>query len=388
MFAVFLIILLLIVLAILLYDFVPDFLNWFLRIKIGNSADFEQWTDSIKQVNIRWLANGAPKVPKNENQRLKLVKTLKDIKKQSPICYWQDAALLKGVSASDGDTEKEAAQKLIERYIDIRTGEWKKTPEKADAAIIAYEILSSGLADAEDIRPAMKYMADMLKEQSELYGTVPYNTDIPDIRFVDTVGMIGPFLIKYGAEYDCPEYIEIALKQIAQYQKYGFSKDMKLPFHCFNAETEAQLGICGWGRGCGWWAVGIADSLKELLKCDGFDKEKKFLLKLNIGFLEELQKYINESGAVNRMMLNPSLPDSSASAMAAYSFSYMYRLTDKEEYRGIAEKIFSFLKKATRRNGVIDYSQGDTMGIGYYSSTFSVVPAAQGFTAAALDLLY
>ena len=103
---------------------------------------------------------------------------------------------------------------------------------------------------------------------------------------------------------------------------------------------------------------------------------------------KQLEKYINESGAVNRMMLNPSLPDSSASAMAAYCLSYMYRLTGKEEYRETAEKIFSFLKTATRRNGVIDYSQGDTMGVGYYASRFSVVPAAQGFTAAALNLLY
>lgn len=388
MLAVFLIFILLIILAVLLYDFLPDFLNWFGRIKIGSFSDFEEWADSVKQVNIRWLANGAPDVPKNENQRLKLIKLIKDAKKQSTVSYWQDAALLKGAVASDNDSEREAEESLIERYIDIGTGEWEEIPENADAAILAYEILSYGVADAETVRPAMKHVAEMLKEQYDSFGSVPYNTDIPEIRFVDTVGMICPFLIRYGVEYDCPEYIEIAVKQIAQYKKYGFDEAMKLPFHCFNEKTEAKLGICGWGRGCGWWAVGIADSLKELLKCEGFNKEKTFLLKLNMEFAEELEKYINESGAVNRMMLNPSLPDSSASAMAAYCLSYMYRLTDKEEYRETAEKILSFLKTATRRNGVIDYSQGDTMGIGYYASRFSVVPAAQGFTAAALNLLY
>ncbi len=376
------IILLLIVLSVLLYDFLPDFLNWLGRIKIGSISDFGEWKDSVKQINLSWAAGGAPAVPKNENQRLKLVKLIKDGKEKSPICYWQDAALLKGVS------EKEAAEKLIERYIDKNTGEWKINPVRADAAILAYEILSGGYADADAVKPAMKYTAEMLRAQYDEFGSVPYNTDVSEIRFVDTVGMICPFLIKYAVQYGHREYIKIAMNQIIRYKEYGFDEAMKLPFHCFSEETKAKLGICGWGRGCGWWAVGIADSLKELLECDGFNREKELLLRLNIEFLDEIKKHITDSGAVNRMMLNASLPDSSASAMAAYCFSYLYKLTDKTEYRDTAERIFAFLKGATRRNGVIDYSQGDTMGIGYYASSFSVVPAAQGFTATALDILY
>ena len=33
---------------------------------------------------------------------------------------------------------------------------------------------------------------------------------------------------------------------------------------------------------------------------------------------------------------------------------------------------------ATRRNGALDYCQGDTYGIGLYSQIFSVMPFAQG----------
>ena len=36
--------------------------------------------------------------------------------------------------------------------------------------------------------------------------------------------------------------------------------------------------------------------------------------------------------------------------------------------------------KATRRNGAVDYCQGDTYGIGYYSQIFSVMPFVQGLT--------
>jgi len=34
--------------------------------------------------------------------------------------------------------------------------------------------------------------------------------------------------------------------------------------------------------------------------------------------------------------------------------------------------------KVTRRNGAIDFSQGDTKGIGIYASTFDVMPFTQG----------
>ena len=36
------------------------------------------------------------------------------------------------------------------------------------------------------------------------------------------------------------------------------------------------------------------------------------------------------------------------------------------------------LMKVTRRNGALDYCQGDTYGIGFYSHLFSIMPFVQG----------
>ena len=36
--------------------------------------------------------------------------------------------------------------------------------------------------------------------------------------------------------------------------------------------------------------------------------------------------------------------------------------------------------KVTRRNGVIDFCQGDTKGIGLYATTFDLMPFVQGLT--------
>ena len=387
MIAAIIIVVLLLLIAVLLYDFLPDALNWLGRIKIGRFSEDSEWIESVRNIVLDWVTKGAPKVPKNENQRLKLIAELKNRKNVSPICYWQDAALLKAATEKCGDSAGECVGTLTERYIDIFTGEWKVKPEKIDAAILAYEMMANSFIDSKAIEPAMNTVAEMLKEDFDKYGFIPYNKGIPGICFVDTVGMVCPFLIRYASEYNKPQFVSIALKQIIGYRKNGFDDKTGLPYHCFDTETGARLGINGWGRGCGWWAVGITDSLKELLGFDGLDKEKTFLLKLSMTFLDEMGKHVEGDGAIRRMMLNASLSDSSASAMTAYCFSFAYSLTKKEEYKEYANRIFSYLKTATRRNGVIDYSQGDTMGIGYYSPNLSVVPAAQGFAAAAYELL-
>lgn len=387
MFKTILLIIFLIIIAILAYDFIPVFLNWVGRIKIGRITDDKLWLKNVKKIVLRWLSRGTPEVPKNENQRLKIIQKIKDFKTVSPISYWQEAALLKAATAECSDDVNESVSNLVDRYIDIFSGSWKKNPQKSDAAILSYELLSNEFVDNGKIKPAMDYVADFLKSRYEQFGMITYNDNIANIRFVDTIGMACPFLIKYACEYGCREYIKIAVEQIANYRKFGFDDSTKLPFHCYDENTKAHLGICGWGRGCAWWAVGLADSLKALLSTEGFDKEKEIILKLNIEFFDGFEKYICDNGSVGRMVLNTSLSDSSASAMFAYCYAYLYTLTNKEKYRVNAVRILDYLKTVTRRDGVIDFSQGDTMGIGCYSSGYSVVPAAQGFALAAAELL-
>lgn len=378
----------LVVLAVLAYDFLPELLNWLGRIKIGRVTENKEWLDKVRAVTLSWASKGAPTVPKNENQRLKLVNEIKNRKAVSPICYWQDAAVLKALTDKTGIETKESIEDFLDRYIDENSGDWRKKPEKVDAAILAYEMLSNKYIDNNFIEPAMITVAQMLKDNYDKNGYIPYNAGLSKVCFVDTIGMVCPFLIKYAVVYQKAEFVNIAVRQIGQYFKLGFDEKTKLPYHCFDTETQARLGICGWGRGCGWWAVGITDSLKEIMNLDGFNKEKALLLKLSVSFFDNFEKYICENGAVNRMVLNNSLQDSSASAMIAYCYAYMFTLTNKKIYFDNAERILRYLKSATRRNGVIDYSQGDTMGIGYYSPNLSVVPAAQGFAVAAADIIY
>ncbi len=377
----FIVILLLVALAILGFDYLDMLLNWIGRIKIGTIYDDGEWKKATEKVILRWL-NGAPSLPINENKRFRLFSLIKNRKNTASTAYWQDAAILK--AASLADDSQEGVMSLFDKYIDVESGEWVEKPKRIDSAMLAYEMLCCELIDNDLIKPAMDYLAEYLSFLYEKYGTVPYNTDVPNVRFVDTVGMICPFLMKYAVVYNKPEFVDIALEQIKEYKKHGFDKETKVPCHCFDVQTKAPLGICGWGRGCAWWAIGITDSLKTLMTCKTYNAEKVLLLKYTIEFMTVMQKYQRNDGAYTRMIFTDSLEDSSAGAMLAYCFAYVYKLTENEAFEASCKSILKHLKTCTRRDGVIDYAQGDTMGIGFYSSELRVVPAAQGFAVAAV----
>lgn len=380
--AVLIIIFLVIVLVILGFDYLDVLLNWFGRIKIGSISNKDEWESATGKIIVKWLESGTPGLPVNENQKFKLISLIRKGKSVESTAYWQDAAALKAASAVD-DCE-EGVFSLLDRYIDTDSGKWIVPPKRIDSAMLAYEMLCCEVIDNSAIRPAMDYVAEFLYKLAEENGTVPYNTAVKDVRFVDTVGMICPFLIKYAVVYNKPEYVDIALAQIKEYRKYGFDKDTRIPFHCFNVRSKAPLGICGWGRGCAWWALGITDSLKTLMDVKTYNIEKVMLLKYCIEFLSSVKAYQRSDGAFERMLFTTSLEDSSAGAMLAYCFAVLHDITENDEYKSVCVRVLEHLKTCTRRNGVIDYAQGDTMGIGFYSDSLRVVPAAQGFAVAAI----
>ena len=79
--------------------------------------------------------------------------------------------------------------------------------------------------------------------------------------------------------------------------------------------------------------------------------------------------------------------DSSITAIMAYYYIVCAKYFSKEDYKGIAEKSVYYLMSVTRRNGIIDFSQGDTKGIGNYSICYDQMPFTQGIAYRAYQLL-
>ena len=89
---------------------------------------------------------------------------------------------------------------------------------------------------------------------------------------------------------------------------------------------------------------------------------------------ESMIPYQNKNGSFNCIIGVPfSREDSSATAMIGGLLALL-------GYKSEAEECLNFIMSITRRNGEVDFAQGDTMGIGNYSRRFEPMPAAQAFS--------
>ena len=349
------------VIAAALVDAVPAARTWVTRIGIG-SLPPEQARAGMRAVALRWLRK-MPAVPVSDQTRFTLPERLRGIYKSRKVQAWQQGALMLGVEQAAEAAAVQAAQQAIL----TPDGRWKQPVDRPDTALLAYALLR-GTQDPAAIRPAMDAVYTFLCEQAG-DGTVPYDPHSSERRFVDTLGMVCPFLALYAKTYDAPQAAQLALRQLDEYMRLGLHPATGLPAHAVHIPDGIPLGIYGWGRGCGWYAL----SLAEMLRCgmDVLPEAKRFAAALS-----PLQQ---SDGAWSRQMYAEKGGESSATAMIGHLMAVLFTQTKDEAYLQSAQKAAQFLYSATRKNGEVDWAQGDTKGIGFYSARMMSAPAAQGF---------
>ena len=377
-----LLIVLLAIFAILIiavsFDVIPFIKNVLGRRGIGCYSD-DEWAFNAEKKAVRWLETGVPIVPVIADKRFTVIDRIKGNYKADSISYWQKSALLAAINKTNSELAAEFIYDEIEKNTLIES--WA-----TDAASLGYAILCNESIDKVRIRGTVDVLAEALIEKFRATGSIPYSAK-SNIRFVDTIGLVCPFLIKYAVMYSDEEKLYAAISLIKEYGEYGLHEKLRLPVHCFDPETKAPLGIYGWGRGCGWWAIGLADSFYALLSSEGYDEEKVTVLKYYIEFCDTVIKYQCSNGAFDRNLLYFSGEDSLATGMIALALAYAGKITGKRTYSNAARRALGYIFSVTRRDGTVDYSQGDTMGIGFYSQASIVLPAAQGFALRAYYIL-
>jgi unsaturated rhamnogalacturonyl hydrolase len=177
---------------------------------------------------------------------------------------------------------------------------------------------------------------------------------------VDTIGMIVPFLVLCGNA-------ELAMKQIGEYDKARLPGS-SIPSHAYDIIQNVPLGIYDWVRGIGWYILGLVES-----NADGY-----FDMRI-ISLAEELLHYQKDDGGFGTMFFNKNTAcESSGTALIGLLMISAYRINSDKRFLDTAFRIEKQLMRHTRRNGAVDFCQGDTKGIGYYSTFYSVMPFAQG----------
>ncbi|WP_209122913.1 glycoside hydrolase family 88 protein [Alkalihalobacillus sp. BA299] len=368
------------IIIIIIIDILPLFKDWLGRIHIGRFTSKESWNEAIVSRGTQWL-NRIPKIKVTDNTRLVFIDMLRGNYTKDAIQHWQEAALLLGLSENlkakdDADLKKEI-NKFLNRKFD-QSGQWIQKPEHVDGAILAYAVLKLNHIETGQYKKAFDYTWNMIKEHMGEDGLVGYRKSMMGYRYVDTIGFVCPFLVAYGLKYQKDECINLAVKQIKEYEHWGMLNDHFIPCHAYKVENKAPLGLYGWGRGLGWYAIGLIDAWVELPQ----DHYYKAILEESVKkFAKAAMNFQQENGSWNwTVTRNESRPDSSATATLSWFLLNAAKIESiSDECLNSIKKSISYLMSVTRRNGAVDFSQGDTKDIGVYSILFNILPFTQGF---------
>lgn len=351
----------------------------FCRKGIGQWKSIEEWKLAIFKRTEKW-SEKMPKVSSTDNFRYNILNILQGKYSNNAIQSWQQAMV--DYSLLDYYLDKDyinANKIIIKKYID-ENGQWKIKINEIDNALLAYVILKYS-SDKMKIKNAMDEMWQViLKRKSDKDGLICYRLDSSNLRFVDTIGLVCPFLTLYAKEYKNIEAENLANTLIELYLEKGFINNEYIPSHAYEINYNLPQGIIGWGRGLAWFLLGIIERYKSLE-----NKEKIKILILQIA--ENIKKYQHKNGSVGWIITQEQSYDSSITAMYAYFYAVCYQMTLNDHYKEISCRALNALKQATRKNGAIDYSQGDTKGLGMYSSSFDILPFTQGIALLAINEL-
>jgi len=254
-------------------------------------------------------------------------------------------------------------------------GHWINPPQEVDAALLAFALSETPFIEISKIKPALESTYQLLSSKIGDDGTIMYRTSTQNYRYVDTIGFVAPFLVKYGLLFNSDEAISLAVNQIKTFETYGVLKN-KIPCHAYDIHTKNPVGIYGWARGMAWWVLGTLETYNAL---PDNHSEKEYLNILLSQITETLLILQKEDGSFSWNLFMPEdRSDSSATAVFAWLFK------ERKEIKA-SQKALQYLQSVTRRDGAVDFSQGDTKGLGVYAQEFNILPFTQGFLLRAIQ---
>ncbi len=376
----FLLILLFVIIAIVSIDWIPLLSTWQSRIKIGEFDSLEDWKTKITTISSQWL-NQTPTIKVSDNTRIIIIDILRGNYKRDSIQSWQQGALLLGLTnyVSQTNDAKVSAQiaSFVASKLDAK-GDWKIQSKEVDEVLLAYAISKTANFDFQKYQPALDATYDSIKKLIGKDGTVVYRSNYPHYRLVDTIGFVSPFLVRYGVQTSNNEAVQLGLHQIREFTKYALLNDSFIPCHSYDVDSKLPVGLFGWGRGLGWFAIGLIDSWLEL---PNEHPDKNELSQMVVKLAKTILQFQNENGSWNWIIMSKDKQsDSSTTAILSWFLTNAATISEVENECNLAkEKAIQYLKQVTRRNGAIDFSQGDTKGVGVYSQQFGILPFTQGF---------
>jgi rhamnogalacturonyl hydrolase YesR len=199
--------------------------------------------------------------------------------------------------------------------------------------------------------------------------------DYHDFLLVDTIGMICPFLVEYGKEFNVQRAFSLAITEFEYFQDYGLDQFLRTPFYAINLEENLALGSNNWGRGMGWYAIALAAMVELELCCDNSRNKRLYAAEAET-FFENIQK-LSLNGLFSQFPGASKKLDSSATTMLMYAGAKFNEIKEKKPVW--YKKAMAELPVLIKTSGKIGFCSGDTVSANIYSKTFGESELSQGF---------
>lgn len=225
------------------------------------------------------------------------------------------------------------------------------------AAILLYE-KNKNPQYKQLIEESYEYIKESINKDGLIYyfKTGPLSKHL----YVDGLGMYIPFLVRYYIIFHCEEALKIAQSNFDYFMIYGTNS--YLPH--YNIKNKIPLGPNNWGRGTGWYILGLLSLYETSLK---YKKEAKRLCKLLLSLQSKPFEWAQFIGINNKFDSTATLP---------------ILLLLKKTYPNYIHKnkdiIYQMLISKTTSKGSIFYASGDTQGVQRFNTLFGESEFAQG----------
>ena len=282
-------------------DWTIELYKWQSRIHIGRWTDRKAWQQAVEKKARQWLYK-SPTVQITDQDRLVLWEMLKGNYRSTTIQSWQDAGLLLSLPEQD-------AQEYVKRHPSL----FIKENWQIDQSLLAYVLKKKDALYMETEKEIKEHFISY--QQTE--QTIPYRKTLPHIRFVDTIGLVCPFL------HQC-DFSDLAIRQIEEYDHCLWEE--VFPPHAYDLASHKPLGVFDWARGWGWYVLGLIETAD-------LPGNKKRILNLS----NHLLPFQKADGGFSCLVFNPNERfESSGSALFGLLFVHAYRVSGDERYLNFA----------------------------------------------------
>jgi len=260
----------------------------------------------------------------------------------------------------------------------MRTHQDKAPPNLdyvANGRLLLWLFHRSGSQDLLDAAKSMAAYVDNARKSPT--GLMPYRQVAPSTIYIDSVGIVTPFIADYASASPDPHLSSIAASQIGAFMERGMDSVSGLPYHAFDDVTGEKLGAPGWGRGTGWLLLGCSEMLRGDASGRLFDQG---LSDAYQAVCERVSEFQRPDGSFSWLLQAHDGPaDASATALiyCGLEGAALARARNSEpQSRSLVAAVESLVSATSQRS--VPLASAECGGLGVYPQAYGSYPWSVG----------